>query len=164
MRRFIDEYDRVFVDIDDTLIYGWYVQLMHHTWNIFRNDLLSQLLMKIQDKFNFYKVNRKLVHALKKPCGLHAWNKVIFLTVRAESEATKRMVNRIMTDCKSLILYNVVALGTDNGHIDKAQYIYENYGDKKCILIDDSKLNRDMAEQYGIDTFDPKLLRERLIG
>lgn len=164
MRKFLEHYDKIFVDIDDTLIYGWFTVFMHYEWMLLRNNFISALAMKIQNMFNLYKVNRKLVYALKKPYGLHSWNRVIFLTVRAKSEATNKMVNKIMTDCKGLVLYDVVALGSDNGHEDKARYIYENYGDEKCLLIDDNKLNRDTAEKYGIDTFDPKLLREEFIG
>lgn len=165
MRRFVEEYDKVFVDIDDTLVYGWYTQLMHHTWNIFKSDRLSQLLMYLQDKFELYNVNRKLVFSLLLPFGAHMPKKVVFLTVRAESDATIRLVNKIMFGTKYayLPLYEVVALGTDNGHVDKAQYIYENFGDKKCILIDDNELNRKTAEEFGIDTFNPKLLLEKVI-
>lgn len=164
MRNFTESYDMVFVDIDNTLIYGWFIEFMHHEWNIFHNNLLSQLAMIIQNKFKLYNVNRKLVHSLKKG-NTHKYREVIFLTVRAECKATVDMVNRIMTDADCYFpLYQVIALGTDNGHEDKARYIYENYGDEKCLLIDDNKLNRDTAEKYGIDTFDPKLLREEFIG
>lgn len=164
MRKFVDCYDRIFVDVDNTLIYGWYIQLMHYTWNMFRSNELSQFLMKLQNKLRLYTVNRKLVYALKHQ-DIHPYRKVIFLTVRAKCRATVEMVNRIMTDAEGYFpLYEVVALGTDNGHIDKAQYIYENYGDEKCLLIDDNKLIRDTAEEFGIDTFDPVLLREKVVG
>ena len=164
MRKFIDSYDMIFVDIDNTLIYGWYIELMHYGWKLFHNNYLSQLAMAIQNKFNLYKVNRKLVYSLKKG-NIHSHRKVIFLTVRAESKATVDMVNRIMTEADDYFpLYEIVALGTDNGHLDKAQYIYENYGDKKCLLIDDNNLNRETAEKFGIDTFNPVLLREEFIG
>ena len=154
----------VFVDIDNTLIYGWFTELMHHTWNIFRSDLLSQVLMYLQDKLKLYKVNEKLRYSLLSDTGFHRFGKVVFLTVRAESKATIRTVNRIMTGEDGFILYDVVALGSDNGHLDKAQYIYEIYGNKKCLLIDDNQLNRDTAEKYGIDTFNPVLLREKVVG
>lgn len=164
MRKFCNDYDMVFVDIDNTLIYGWFTELMHHTWNIFRSYLLSQILMYLQDKLRLYKVNEKLRYSLLSNTGFHRFDKVVFLTVRAESKATIRTVNRIMTGEDDFILYDVVALGSDNGHLDKAQYIYKNYGNKKCLLIDDNQLNRDTAEKYGIDTFNPVLLREKVVG
>ena len=164
MRKFIDNYDMIFVDIDNTLIYGWYIEFMYYEWKLLHNNYISQLAMIIQNKLKLYNVNRKLVYALRKGDS-HSYKKVVFLTVRAKCKATVDMVNRIMTDVDDFFpLYDVVALGTDNGHIDKAQYIYENYGDKKCLLIDDNKLIRETAEQFGIDTFDPKLLREEFIG
>lgn len=164
MRKFINDYDMIFVDIDDTLIYGWFIKFMHYEWNLFHNNFLSQLAMLIQNKFDLYKVNRKLVYSLVTPRFGHQYRKVKFLTVRAESAETVKMVNKIMTGIEDFPLYDVIALGSDNGHLDKAQYIYENHGNKKCLLIDDNDLNRATAEEFGIDTFDPRLLLEGYIG
>ena len=57
MRDLTAVYDRVYVDIDDTLIYGFWTDLMRHSWNIFRCNTLSELLMKLQFKFKLWKVN-----------------------------------------------------------------------------------------------------------
>ena len=55
--RNLDEYDLIVSDIDDTLIYGWWTDLMHHTWNAVQSPLLSKILMFLQNKFHLYKVN-----------------------------------------------------------------------------------------------------------
>lgn len=164
MRKFLEHYNKIFVDIDDTLIYGWFTVFMHYEWMLLRNNFISALAMKIQNIFNLYKVNRKLMYMLKPIPSKFSDEHIIFLTVRAKSKDTEKMINKIMNVCNSNYSFEVVALGSDNGHEDKARYIYENYGDEKCLLIDDNKLNRDTAEKYGIDTFDPKLLREEFIG
>ena len=164
MRKFLEHYDKIFVDIDDTLIYGWFTAFMHYEWMLLRNNFISELAMKIQNMFNLYKVNKKMMYMLRPIPGKVSDSHIIFLTVRAKSKDTEEMVNRIMKQYHAFCDFEVVALGSDNGHEDKARYIYENYGDEKCLLIDDNKLNRDTAEKYGIDTFDPKLLREGFVG
>lgn len=162
MRKFLEYYDKIFVDIDDTLIYGWFITFMHYEWMLLRNNYISALAMKLQNKLKLYKVNRKLVYALsdKRPIQ----KDITFLTVRAKSKDTVEMVAKIMQEYGNFNLFDVVALGTDNGHEEKARYIYEHYGDKKCLLVDDNDLNRETAEKYGIDTFNPKLLLEKVIG
>lgn len=162
MRKLLEYYDRIFVDIDDTLIYGWFVTFMHYGWMLLHNGYISVLCMKIQNKLKLYRVNQKLIYALKSNNPI--CDKIIFLTVRAKSNDTIEMVNKIMKEYNCNGFFEVIALGTDNGHEDKARYIYEHYGDKNCLLIDDNKLNRDTAVKYGIDTFNPKLFLEKVIG
>lgn len=159
MRILTETYDYVFVDIDDTLIHGWYIKLMHYTWMWFRNNTLSALLMHIQNKFNIYKVDEKLLYYL----GYNSDN-IVFLTVRAYSSATVKMVNKIMAKHNGTDRnYCVVALGTDNGHEDKTKFIKHFFEGFKCLLIDDNIKNRYYAEANGIDTIDPLAFRERLV-
>ena len=64
--RNLNNYDLIVSDIDDTLIYGFWTNLMHHTWNVFRSNILSAILMQLQAKFKLYKVNStKLILGLK---------------------------------------------------------------------------------------------------
>lgn len=159
MRDLTAIYDRVYVDIDDTLVYGFWTDLMRHSWNVFRNDFISQTLMELQAKFKIYKVNRKLLRSLKD------FSKVTFLTVRAPSVATVKMLIDITG--LDIIFPDVVALKTDDGALEKAEYIandcLENDYEKVC-LIDDSKQNRTMAQLYGFDTIDPTGMYEKLCG
>ena len=48
------------VDIDDTLIYGKFVEFMDLTWRLFKSPSLAKLLCLIQQKLKFYKVNHKV--------------------------------------------------------------------------------------------------------
>lgn len=157
MRHFTQEYDRVFVDIDNTLVHGFMTDVMHITWRIFHSVLLSYLLMFIQQKFKLYKVNRKLVEMLK-PLRM---DKTVFLTVRTSCIATNDMVRDIMGST-----FKVIALASDNGALDKAMAMEDCLtGDPhRMLLIDDSKENRDTAEMFGFSTFDPTLLLEEVIG
>jgi len=157
MRHFTQEYDRVFVDIDDTLIYGLMTNVMHKTWHMFHDSLLSYLLMCIQQKFKLYRVNRKLIQMLK---PLRA-DKTIFLTVRSYCPATEKMIKDIMGSA-----FRVIALGSDNGALDKAMTMEAHLtGDAhKVLLIDDNKANRETAEMFGFSTFDPTLLLEKVVG
>ena len=81
--RNLDEYDLIVSDIDDTLIYGWGTDLMHHSWNLFPSLLLSKILMFLQNKFHLYKVNQKLVHMLK-----NTGTPLVIMTVRAANDNT----------------------------------------------------------------------------
>ncbi|MCM1324170.1 MAG: hypothetical protein NC218_08405 [Acetobacter sp.] len=158
MRNLNKEYDHVYVDIDDTLIYGFWTDLMRHTWNFFRDNTLSQFLMYLQAKFKFYKVNHKLVRMLGNCTN------VTFLTVRAPSFYTRLMLCQILQTAG--FIAELVELGTDNGAFDKAEFIakdaYENNYERVC-LVDDSQANRDMAIMYGFDIYNPTGMYERLI-
>ena len=157
MRKFTEHYDKIFVDIDNTLVHGFMTDVMHITWRMFHNILLSYFLMSIQQKFRLYKVNRKLVEMLK---PLRA-DKTIFLTVRTGCSATNDMIRDIMGSA-----FKVIALASDNGALDKAMTMEDCLtGDPhRMLLIDDSKENRDTAEMFGFSTFDPTLLLEKVIG
>lgn len=158
MRDLTAVYDRVYVDIDDTLIFGFWTDLMRHSWNIFRCNALSELLMTLQFKFRLWKVNRKLLYMLRDQ------SKVTYLTVRAPSKYTKLMLNFILMGNRNSEL---VELASDNGPIDKAEFISEDIytkGYKNVCLVDDSPENRDMAKLYGFDTFNPTGMYDKLCG
>lgn len=150
MRYLTETYDRVFVDIDDTLIYGFWTDLMKHSWNILRNNFVSQTLMFLQSHFSLYKINQKLKFALRD------LSKVTFLTVRAKSLYTRRMLAKIFNVGVEDI--DLVELGTDNGPFEKAEYIakevYEQDLENVC-LVDDSFNNREMVRNYGFDAYEP---------
>ena len=158
MRDLTVVYDRVYVDIDDTLIYGFWTDLMAYSWNMFRCNALAELLMKLQFKFKLWKVNRKLLYMLRDQ------SKVTYLTVRAPSKYTKLMLNFILMGDRNSKL---VELASDSGPVDKAEYISEDIytkGYKKVCLVDDNPLNRNMARIYGFDTFNPTGMYDKLCG
>lgn len=159
VRNLTEIYDHIYVDIDDTLIYGFWTDLMKCTWNWFRNNTLSQILMYLQCQFCLYKVNHKLRYMLR-DC-----TKVTFLTVRAPSFYTRLMLVKILGIAGTIA--GLVELGTDNGALEKAEYIAidmysHNY--KNVCLIDDSRDNRAMAINYGFDVIDPTGMYEKLCG
>lgn len=159
MRNLAEQYDHIYVDIDDTLIYGFWTDLMKHSWNIFRNDTLSQMAMYLQAKFGLYKLNHKLVRMLG-DC-----TKVTFLTVRAPSFYTRLMLVRAL-QTKGVIA-DLVELGTDNGAFEKAEFMAKEMHEKgysRICLIDDSQANRDMAMMYGFDVYNPVGMYERLVA
>lgn len=158
VRNLTEVYDHVYVDIDDTLIYGFWTDLMRHTWNIFRCNLLSEFLMAMQYKYKLWTINRKLLYMLPNQ------DKVTYLTVRAESKYTVKMLNEILFGLRGS---EIVALGSDNGAFDKAEYIakdvYEKGYHNVCLIDDDTK-NREMAKLYGFDVIDPIGMYEKLCG
>lgn len=156
MRDFTDIYDRVYIDIDDTLIYGFFTWIMHITWEMFHSSKFSAFLMFLQAKFNLYKVNQKLLMMLKD------YSKVTFLTVRAPNVYTRLLLmNILQNDGKTVRL---IELGTDNGKYEKALRILqdqiENQEIKRVCIIDDNKEIRDYAMGCGTDAFDPVAMRE----
>lgn len=158
--RNLGKYDYIFVDIDGTIIYGFYHQIMHHTWNLFRSDKLSSFLMWLQEKCKFYKVNHKLLYQL---IMADAWynSKIVFLTVRAPHPSTMKMLKDIMQG----INFELIEQGSDFGYITKSNYIktFKDTG-HKCILIDDDYNNRIIADDYDIDVLDPVGMYEKKVG
>lgn len=153
--RNLDNYDLIVSDIDDTLVYGFWTVLMHHTWNWFRNDTLSAILMWLQAKFKIYKVNAKLHYMLTTTT-----TPVVFLTVRKRSDATARMLYNIMNDKP----FGLIELATDLGAEQKAEVI-ERYLERfpNILFIDDNKRIRDNVAGLEVDVLDPINLREKYI-
>ena len=152
--RNLNNYDLIISDIDDTLIYGPWTDLMHHSWNICRSDALSSILMFLQAKFKLYKVNMKLYHMMK--C---TDTPIVFLTVRARNDSTAKMLYDIMGRTP----FGLIELGTDLGVQQKAEVV-EKYLERfpNILFIDDNKAIRDNVAGLEVDVLDPKLMREKI--
>lgn len=153
--RTVKDYDIVFSDIDNTLVYGWMTDLMEITWKLFHSDLIADTLMYLQAKFKLYKVNEMVRYQL-----LRARN-VIFVTARKKSRATCEMLKEIMEEDYVYLR----ALGTDNSPEDKTEIIRE-YGNGLFLFFEDNKSTRwrVMKELPNVLALDPVPMREVLIG
>lgn len=158
--RNLDQYQLIFCDVDDTLIYGFWTDLMRHTWNIFRSNLLSNILMKLQYHLKLYKVNQKLRFML-----VNTVTPVVFLTARKYIKETELMLIDILGKD---VIFEAKHLATDNPAEDKyneiVRYIH-NYLEMdvelgSMCLFDDNKDVRDLVSTLDIDVFDPIIMRE----
>ena len=152
--RVIKDYDIVFSDIDDTLVYGWMTDLMEITWKLFHSDLIADILMYLQAKLKLYKVNEMVRYQL-----LRAKN-VVFITARKECKATHKLIEDIMGR-----EFKVESLRTDNSPEDKTKFIRE-FGDGLSLFFEDNKATRwkVMKELPNVLALDPVPMREVLIG
>lgn len=154
MRNLRNDYDIIFLDIDDTLIYGFWTDLMRVTWNTLKCNLISDLLMYLQDIFNIYTVNKKLVYMIKA-----AKLPIIFLTARKYSASTENILRKILgVD----YLGGVISLQTDYPEIDKIQTMDDIaiQNGLRCCIFDDNDKVREAAAFVDIDAFDPRALFE----
>lgn len=153
MRR-IEDYDIVFSDIDNTLVYGWMTDLMEITWKLFHSDLIADILMYLQAKFKLYKVNEMVRYQLLR-AGI-----VVFITARKECKATHKLVEDIMSG-----EFPVISLRTDNSPEEKTRYIKDLLGGN-YLFFEDSKATRwkVMKELPNVLALDPVPMREVLIG
>ena len=152
--RTVKDYDIVFSDIDDTLVYGWMTNLMEITWKLFHSDLIADTLMYLQAKFKLYKANEMVRYQL-----IQARN-VIFVTARKECKATHKLIEDIMGK-----EFKVQSLRTDNSPEDKTKFIKE-FGDGLFLFFEDNKATRwkVMKELPNVLALDPVPMREVLIG
>lgn len=152
--RTVKDYDIVFSDIDNTLVYGWMTDLMEITWKLFHSDLIADTLMYLQAKFKLYKVNGMVRYQL-----LRAGN-VIFLTARKECKATHKLIKDIMGR-----EFKIESLRTDNSPEDKTKSIRE-FGNGLFLFFEDNKATRwkVMKELPNVLALDPVPMREVLIG
>ena len=152
--RTVKDYDIVFSDIDNTLVYGWMTDLMEITWKLFHSDLIADTLMYLQAKFKLYKVNEMVRYQL-----LRARN-IVFLTARKECKATHKLIEDIMGR-----EFKVQSLRTDNSPEDKTRFIKE-FGDGLFLFFEDNKATRwkVMKELPNVLALDPVPMREVLIG
>lgn len=153
--RTVKDYDIVFSDIDDTLVYGWMTNLMEITWKLFHSDLIADTLMYLQAKFRLYKVNEMVRYQL-----IQARN-VIFVTARKECKATHKLIEDIMG--KEI---KVQSLRTDNSPEDKTKFIKEFGKNGLFLFFEDNKATRwrVMKELSNVLALDPVPMREVLIG
>ena len=154
MRR-IGDYNIVFSDIDNTLIYGWMTDLMEITWKVFHSDLISDILMYLQAEFKLYKVNEMVRYQL-----LQAKN-VFFVTARKPCRATHKLIRDIMKDN----YFFIRSLRTDNSPEDKTEFI-KRFGNGLFLFFEDNKETRwkVMKELPNVLALDPVPMREVLIG
>lgn len=155
MRR-IKDYDIVFSDIDNTLVYGWMTDLMEITWKLFHSDLIADTLMYLQAKFKLYKVNEMVRYQLMQA------RRVIFITARKECKATRKLIKDIMKNNYRLIR----SLRTDNSPEDKTKFIKEFGRNGSFLFFEDNKETRwrVMKELPNVLALDPVPMREVLIG
>ena len=154
MRRIVD-YDIVFSDIDDTLVYGWMTDLMEITWKLFHSDLIADTLMYLQAKFKLYKVNEMVRYQLMQA------KHVIFITARKECKATYKLIEDIMGK-----EFKIESLRTDNSPEDKTKFIKEFGKNGLFLFFEDNKATRwrVMKELPNVLALDPVPMREVLIG
>ena len=152
--RTVKDYDIVFSDIDNTLVYGWMTYLMEITWKLFHSDLIADTLMYLQAKFKLYKVNEMVHYQLMQS------RNVIFVTARKECKATHKLIEDIMGK-----EFKVQSLRTDNSPEDKTKFIKE-FGDGLFLFFEDNKETRwrVMKELPNVLALDPVPMREVLIG
>lgn len=152
--RTVKDYDIVFSDIDNTLVYGWMTDLMEITWKLFHSDLIADTLMYLQAKFKLYKVNEMVRYQL-----LRARN-VIFLTARKECKATHKLIEDTMGR-----EFKIESLRTDNSPEDKTEFMRE-FGNGLFLFFEDNKETRwkVMKELPNVLALDPVPMREVLIG
>lgn len=152
--RTVKDYDIVFSDIDNTLVYGWMTDLMEITWKLFHSDLIADTLMYFQAKFKLYKVNEMVRYQL-----MQARN-VVFITARKECKATHKLIEDITSK-----EFKIESLRTDNSPEDKTKFIKE-FGDGLFLFFEDNKETRwkVMKELPNVLALDPVPMREVLIG
>ena len=152
--RTVKDYDIVFSDIDNTLVYGWMTDLMEITWKLFHSDLIADTLMYFQAKFKLYKVNEMVRYQL-----MQARN-VIFITARKECKATHKLIEDITGK-----EFKIESLRTDNSPEDKTKFMKE-FGDGLFLFFEDNKETRwkVMKELPNVLALDPVPMREVLIG
>lgn len=155
-------YDIIVCDIDETLIYGFWTDLMRVTWNVFRSNLISDILMFLQSYLLLFKLNWKLWYIL-----VTSPAQIYFVTARKHSKATEKLIDIIMSlDSDSHPSYSIVSLQTDYPDIDKFNYVVsllEKYPEAKICLFDDNKEVRDKVATLDIDTFNPVVMYERQV-
>ena len=152
--RTVKDYDIVFSDIDNTLVYGWMTDLMEITWKLFHSDLIADTLMYLQAKFKLYKVNEMVRYQLMQA------KHVIFVTARKECKATHKLIEDIIGK-----EFKVQSLRTDNSPEDKTKFIKE-FGNDLFLFFEDNKATRwrVMKELPNVLALDPVPMREVLIG
>lgn len=157
--RNLNDYDIIFCDIDDTLIHGYWTELMRITWNLFRNNLISDILMNLQDKFNLYKVNQKLRYML-----MNSDKHLVFLTARKRVEATENVLRKILPNREFYIEH----LATDRPDKDKYSAILDYMAieeiDKACVFDDNKDVRCACSTLLELDTFDPVPMFEEKVG
>lgn len=145
--RNLNDYDVIFCDIDNTLVYGFFTRLMDRTWSLFHSNIIADVLMFLQEITKIYKINQKLKYKL-----MNTKTKLVFLTARREHPATAKLLVDILEHHKDFALYN---LATDNPAFDKCNIIMKILkGDEKAIVFDDNETTLRFCRDLELDVFD----------
>lgn len=159
MRDLLD-YDVIYFDLDKTLIYGWFCDLIDVVWSKTKNQKLIRFLMKIQAKFKLYKVNNKLAFMLKRAIGKKA---IVCVTARQYCPSNYQIIKDILGE----YIY-IETLGTDNPANDKLNFIYHyscvNSKFLKSVLFEDNKeVIKETMKLDFLDVFDATTMYEKAI-
>lgn len=144
----LEKYNSLVIDIDDTLIEGWFIDFMDLTWRLFKSKVLSQLLMTIQAKFKLYRVNHRVAELCVKAINNNI--QVYFLTTRGPNKGTIRMLYDILP----VVNLNIIQLASYNASRDKFEWV-QAHSIGKFLLIDDNLKTRLKMFEIG-DTIHPK--------
>lgn len=152
--RDLSEFDTIYTDLDNTLIYGFMTDLMDITWKLFKSQPIATILATIQAKFRLYKVNKKLLYAIKT-----SERPVVVMTARKPMSATKELFEQLNISDSVL-----VEMASMMPYIDKIDYILDDIEcEDKVILFDDNMLTRIEAMSNDILAVDPTSMFERKI-
>lgn len=158
--RNLNQYDVIFCDIDDTLVHGFWTNIMSITWKLFRSRFIAEILMDLQGILGLFVTNQKLRYMLTQ-----CHKPIIFLTARGECIGTRMLLKAILNKQDYDII--ICSLGTNRPAIDKLNkivfFMQTCMYDKVC-LFDDNPTVREAAAQLDIDVFDPTAMYERKIG
>lgn len=158
--RNLNDYDVIFCDIDDTLIYGFWTNLMAVSWNVFRCNTLSNILMDLQYIYKIYKVNQKLRYML-----VNSDTDVYFITARKFRPATEKMVNHILGNRDNVTFCHLATSNPDIDKFNKIAFLMANVPYNKGCFFDDNKEARELVSILDeVDVFDPTVLFEDKIG
>lgn len=158
--RNLNDYDVIFCDIDDTLIYGFWTNLMAVSWNVSRCNTLSNILMDLQYIYKIYKVNQKLRYML-----VNSDIDIYFITARKFRPATEKMVNHILGNRDNVTFCHLATSNPDIDKFNKIAFLMADVPYNKGCFFDDNKEVRELVSILDeVDVFDPTVLFEDKIG
>lgn len=114
LKNLLSNYDIIFTDLDHTLIYGWFPDFSAALYRMFPNKALARFLAKVQRKFSLYRINTKVVYALKQ--YIHK-RPIWVITARDYSPDTIAVIYEVLGQVP------VRCLGSNNAPVDKAKEI-----------------------------------------
>lgn len=162
-------YNTIFCDIDNTIIYGEYSNLMNKVWNLTQSKTLSRVMMYIQAYLKTYRTNDKLLFHLGKSEA-----ELIFLTARCPSKATRKLVQDIVDKFNLRPDYTLLEIASYEHTKDKFRVI-KNYieamndirqgENQNTVVIDDNnELLCACAQNFAnCHIIDPSVYLEELI-
>lgn len=158
MRKLKEQYDVIYTDLDNTLIYGFMTDLMDITWKHFKNQFIAEILMYIQTIFKLYKTNDKLIYQIKQ-----SNLPVVILTARKPSPATRMLIQELDFTDQGIVLWEMESYFPS---IDKINAIMDSAitQGKRPILFEDNKNTLKEAVFCDIDAVDATSYYEKKVG